>query len=89
MKLGESEAEEKFKNCIEAVKNSLLKGEELTIPGFGKFYTVKRKTRTARNPRDGSLVQVPERIVPNFKSGNAFKIQIQNSLKDAICSENE
>ena len=43
------------------------KKEKIEIHGFGSFKTVVRKARTARNPRTGDEVQIPERKMIKFK----------------------
>ncbi len=61
-------------NCVvETVFDTLKKGDELAIAGFGAFSTSQRAARTARNPRTGAEVPVPAMRVPKFKAGKALK----------------
>jgi nucleoid DNA-binding protein len=39
----------------------------VSVPGFGVFEVKVRKARTARNPRTGGKVAVPERLVVTFR----------------------
>jgi len=68
-----AEAGRALEAFIEIVKEELKKGNEVAIGGFGTFRAKKRAARTARNPRTGETVQVPERIVPTFKPGKGLK----------------
>ena len=54
---------------IDAITGSLKKTEPVVLVGFGTFATKDRAARTGRNPRTGVAVQVPEKLVPYFKSG--------------------
>ena len=61
-------------NCVvDQVFDTLKKGDELAIAGFGAFSTSQRKAREARNPRTGDIVKVPAMSVPKFKAGKALK----------------
>ena len=58
-----------FDTILEAAKNK----EDVTIPGFGSFKVKIRAAKTARNPKTGEPVAVPERTVPTFQAGKALK----------------
>ena len=55
--------------CLEAVTDSLGKGENVTLIGFGTFSAVKRDARTGRNPQTGKAIKIPEKTVAKFKPG--------------------
>jgi DNA-binding protein HU-beta len=55
------------------IATSLKMGERVTVSGFGTFHTRVRKARSARNPKTGASVKVPERIYPAFKPAKSFK----------------
>lgn len=55
------------------ISGSLKRGERVTLSGFGTFHVRVRKARTARNPKTGSSVKVPDRIYPAFKPAKSFK----------------
>jgi nucleoid DNA-binding protein len=46
--------------------NALTKGDEVTIPGFGKFSAVQRAARTGRNPATGAELEIKAITVPTF-----------------------
>jgi integration host factor subunit beta len=70
-----------FSYCIEELKQVLLRGEELTIPGFGKFLTREQSARQARNPKTGQMLEIDAKHVPLFKPGDALKLHVNGSLK--------
>lgn len=65
---------------LEALENIvadlLSAGDEVTIPGIGKFSTKKTVARVGRNPRTGEAVQIAEGTKITFKAAK--------SLKDAL-----
>lgn len=58
---------------IDAVKDALQGGEQVTIVGFGTFQVRKREARVGRNPRTKEEIEIPESNVPTFKAGKALK----------------
>ena len=67
------EAESIINAFTTEIKQQLVKGEKVTIPGFGAFMLSKRGPRTFVNPRNGQTSQLPERNLPHFKAGPLFK----------------
>ena len=59
------------KDIVEAIARQVLmlvaKGNEVVIPGLGKFYPKDRPERTGRNPQTGEAVQIPARRALAFK----------------------
>lgn len=54
---------------VKALFNAIkVSTDPVIIKGFGTFKTVTRKARTARNPKTGEAVQVPEKTVLAFKA---------------------
>lgn len=54
---------------LEAVTNSLQKGEKVTLIGFGTFSVSERAARTGRNPQTGKEIQIAAKKVVKFKVG--------------------
>lgn len=55
----------------------LIKGEDVSIVGFGKFEVVKQASRICRNPRTGEQVQVPEKKVVKFRVGKGLAEKVE------------
>ena len=62
--------------ALDAIKNTLKKGQKVSLVGFGTFSISKRKARKGRNPRTGAEIKIPATKVPKFSAGR--------SLKDAV-----
>jgi len=58
---------------LEAIKESLKKGNKVTFVGFGTFSVSKRSARTGRNPQTGQEIKVAARKVPKFTAGKALR----------------
>ena len=55
---------------LDAVTGSLMKGEKVTLPGFGTFSTSDRPARTGRNPLTGATIKIKKKTVAKFKAGS-------------------
>jgi len=66
-------AEDAVETVFDSITNSLKKGEDVSVAGFGVFAAKKRAAREARNPRTGETVHVPATTVPKFRAGKSLK----------------
>jgi len=57
----------------DAVVDSLKKGEDVRLVGFGTFLPVSRAAGTARNPRTGESVARPASKTARFRVGEGLK----------------
>ena len=71
-----SEAEKHLEAFTRAISQALKTGEEVQIPGFGKFYVRDQKAREGRNPQSGQKMKIPASKVPAFKAGKSLKDSI-------------
>jgi DNA-binding protein HU-beta len=72
-KLTKAQTELVLDYCIEAIKKTVSKGDDVKLVGFGTFSRGKRKARTGRNPQTGATIMIPASKVPKFKAGKEFK----------------
>ena len=74
-KMGASkrDAEVTLKAVVEAITESLVKGEKIQLIGFGSFEVRKRAARKGRNPQTNEEMKIPASKVPAFKAGQALK----------------
>ncbi len=70
------DAELAVKMVLDAMAESLAKGERIEIRGFGSFGLNYRPPRTGRNPKSGEKVQVPQKHVPHFKAGKELRERV-------------
>ena len=70
------EAEKHLEAFTTTVSEALKAGEEIQLPGFGKFYVREQKAREGRNPQSGEKMRIEARKVPAFKAGKTLKESI-------------
>ena len=58
---------------ISAVTETLKKGEQVSVIGFGSFSVRERAARTGRNPQTGATIKIKASKNPAFKAGKALK----------------
>ena len=58
---------------FEAISESLSKGDEVRITGFGNFSVTHRAASEGRNPRTGEKIQIAASKTPKFKAGKGLK----------------
>ena len=61
---------------LDAFCRTLSEGKHLEIRGFGTFKVRERRARRARNPRSGTEVLVPAKLVPVFKPSKELKAMV-------------
>lgn len=61
---------------IEAVTNTVAKGDTVTLVGFGTFKPAKRAARTGKNPQTGAAIKIAATTVPKFSAGTGFKAAV-------------
>jgi integration host factor subunit beta len=54
---------------FDEVTAALARGDRIELRGFGTFFVKTRSARPGRNPKNGAMVSVPERLHPVFKTG--------------------
>ena len=62
---------------VGSITDSLKKGEQVTLIGFGTFSVKERAARTGRNPQTGQEIKIAASKVPSFKAGKALKDAVQ------------
>ncbi|MFH0960753.1 MAG: HU family DNA-binding protein [Pseudomonadota bacterium] len=70
-------ASESIDLVFSSISDVLVAGEEISIPGFGKFSVVVRKARTGLNPQTKKKIKIPKKKVPKFTSAKALKESVK------------
>ena len=73
MEVSKKDAEVSLNAVVEAIIESLVKGEKIQLIGFGSFEVRKRAARKGRNPQTNEEIKIPASKVPAFKAGQALK----------------
>ena len=55
---------------------AIVKNDRVELRGFGTFDVKNREARIARNPKNGSIVAVPNKKIPFFRMGKGMKERI-------------
>jgi DNA-binding protein HU-beta len=76
-KITKKQASETINLIFGTMADVLVAGEEIAIPGFGKFCVATRKARTGMNPRTKKKIKIPETKVPKFTSAKALKDSVK------------
>ncbi|MBA5250000.1 MAG: integration host factor subunit alpha [Gammaproteobacteria bacterium] len=58
---------------FDTIKNTLAKGEDVKLSGFGNFLVKEKGARPGRNPKTGEAVTISARTVVTFKAGVKLK----------------
>lgn len=68
-KLSKADAKKALDATLDALSKSLVKGERISLVGFGSFSIGKRSARKGRNPQTGKEIRIPAKKVVRFKAG--------------------
>lgn len=62
---------------LNAVRDSLKRGEKVVITGFGTFSIRQRASRAGRNPKTGERITIAARKAPGFTPGKTLKKSVR------------
>ena len=77
--IDKSHVSQTMEEFMDIVKDSLEKGENVYLRGFGTFEIKKRAEKKARNISKNTTVIVPAHHIPFFKPSNMFVEKVKNS----------
>jgi DNA-binding protein HU-beta len=60
------------------VQDTLRRGSEVTLSGFGRFHVAERGARQGVNPRTGERIQIDAARVPRFTAGSGLKSAVRD-----------
>jgi integration host factor subunit beta len=78
--LSPKDVELAVKLMVEEMSSSLSTGSRIEIRGFGSFSLHYRASRTGRNPKTGSAVDLNGKYVPHFKPGKELRDRANNGI---------
>ena len=64
--LPKTKAKEVLESAFAALAEAVASGEEVSLPGFGKFKVAERAARQGRNPATGEVIQIAASRKPTF-----------------------
>jgi integration host factor subunit alpha len=71
--LSKKEAAETVDAVFDAMKQTLERGENIKISGFGNFVVRDKEARKGRNPQTGQEIEISARRVLTFKPSQLLK----------------
>ncbi|MBB3893286.1 DNA-binding protein HU-beta [Phenylobacterium haematophilum] len=72
-KLTKAQAREAVDTLLGAVREALVLGHEVNLPGFGKFKVQDKPARTGRNPATGAAIEIAASKKVAFSAAKALK----------------
>ncbi len=70
------EAARVVETIFDIVKETLERGENVKISGFGSFNIQHKKPRRGRNPQTGEEITISARRILSFKVSNVLREQL-------------
>lgn len=58
---------------VSTIRDSVVLGDFVNIPGLGVFRANARKSRTGYNPKTQQKIEIPAKRVPSFTPARGFK----------------
>ncbi len=68
---------ETVEQFMKAVKESLAKGDNVYLRGFGSFVIKTRQEKTARNISLNLPITIPQHNIPSFKPSKVFMDEVK------------
>jgi DNA-binding protein HU-beta len=72
-KITKTQAKALVDSVFAAITTAATKGEEVSLPGFGKFKVQDKPARTGRNPSTGAAIQIAASKKLVFQPAKALK----------------
>lgn len=69
----EKQARELLDAALEAIAQAAARGEEVNLPGFGKFKVKESPERSGRNPASGEAITIAASKKLTFAAAKALK----------------
>lgn len=74
--ISKAAANKALDSFMENVGNALVKGDSVSLVGFGTFTVSHRQARKGRNPQTGAELDIPASKAPVFKAGSKLKEKV-------------
>jgi len=71
--LTKQQAARALEALLAGVTDTLARGGDVTLVGFGSFQVDERAARKGRNPKTGEVVDIAAAKIPKFRPGKALK----------------
>jgi DNA-binding protein HU-beta len=72
-KITKAQAKSLVDGLFGAIRDAAVRGEEVSLPGFGKFKVQAKPARTGRNPSTGEVIEIAATKKVVFQPAKALK----------------
>ncbi len=79
MGMSKKESREIVDRLVGIMKDTLTRGDDLLLSGFGKFSVKQKNERRGRNPQTKDSLVLSARRILEFKSSGVLRERINNS----------
>lgn len=66
---------------MDAIKDSMINGENVYLRGFGSFVIKQRAEKTGRNISKNTTIIIPAHNIPSFKPAKSFVSDVKDNVK--------
>lgn len=77
--LNKREAKDIVDTFFAEIRNTLEKGSEVKLSGFGNFQVRDKPPRPGRNPKTGEVIPISARRVVTFHASQKLKAAVENA----------
>ena len=78
--LNKRESKDMVEAFFEFIHETLVKGEDVKLSGFGNFQVRRKAPRPGRNPRTGETIPIRARNVVTFHASHKLKSIVQGDV---------
>ena len=71
------DAEKVVNATFDVISEAMVKGDKISLVGFGTFEVRERAAREGKNPQTGEKIKIAACKVPAFKAGKALKDSVK------------
>lgn len=76
--LNKREAKEFVDAFFDALRDALVRGQQIKLSGFGNFDLRRKNQRPGRNPKTGVEIPISARTVVTFRPGQKLKERVES-----------
>lgn len=77
--LNKREAKDIVDAFFEEIRESLARGDEVKLSGFGNFQVRDKPPRPGRNPKTGEVIPIAARRVVTFHASQKLRAAVENA----------
>lgn len=79
-KVSQKDAAACLNATLDVISKALVRGQKVTLVGFGSFQVRQRAAREGRNPRTGGILHIPAKKSAVWVAGKPLKERIERKF---------